>query len=88
MRALASDAADLNAWALAGTGGPLPWPATENLPTQVRRPSPVDLSRGRRWVAASLDGLDWPFAPPAPRSPGDRRCARPSARAAERVGAP
>ncbi len=31
LRALASDVAYLEAWALAATGGPLPWPATESL---------------------------------------------------------
>jgi hypothetical protein len=30
-RALASDVAYLEAWALAATGGPLPWPASESL---------------------------------------------------------
>jgi len=31
LRALASDVAYLEAWALAATGGPLPWPASESL---------------------------------------------------------
>ena len=54
LRALASDLAYLEAWSLAATGNPLPWPAPEALASEIRRASFVGSgkARGRRRATA------------------------------------